>query len=241
MTRLWLADVHANLPALEAVLADAGTVDEIIFLGDMVGCGPHPAECVAILMELAPRAVLGNHDAAVLGREDSDPEPNSGVDWDLWTLHRLDESQRAYLRALPETLTVTRCGLEATIRHQLPATTYLHPAMPDDVLLPYLQNLPQPLTVCGHSHRAMDRTVGGRRLLCLPGVGQPRNGDPRAGYALERQGEVSFHFVAYDVERVVADVLEIGLDEAFCRRWVNFVRTASDPDWSREYTPDATQ
>ncbi|MBU0606911.1 MAG: metallophosphoesterase family protein, partial [Armatimonadetes bacterium] len=66
MKRLWIADVHANLPAFVAVLADAGAVDEVIFLGDVVGYGPHPAECVDLLARLQPQAVLGNHDAAVL-------------------------------------------------------------------------------------------------------------------------------------------------------------------------------
>ena len=241
MKRLWLADVHANLPAFEAVLADAGHVDEVIFLGDIVGFGPHPAACVERLMGLDALAVQGNHDAAVLAQRGHPPAPGEPLNWDQWTLRQLDEAQLSYLQALPEALAISSCGEPATALHQLPGAPYLHPAMPDAVLASHVRDLPQSLTLCGHSHRALDRTIAGRRLICLPSIGQPRNSDPRAGYALEQDGRVTFHTVAYDVERVAADVAQIGLPEPFCGRWINFVRTASDPDWSREYQPDDRQ
>lgn len=66
MRRLWIGDVHANLPALEAVLHDAGDVDDIVLLGDIVGWGHYPSACIDVLMQLQARSVLGNHDGAVL-------------------------------------------------------------------------------------------------------------------------------------------------------------------------------
>ena len=65
MRRLWLADVHANLPAFEAVLADAGPVDEVLFLGDIVGYGPNPRECIDAVMKCSV-CLLGNHDQGAL-------------------------------------------------------------------------------------------------------------------------------------------------------------------------------
>ena len=66
MRRLILTDVHAVLPALEAVIKDAGSVAEVIFLGDLVAFGPHPADCVELMASLDPIGVRGNHDQAVL-------------------------------------------------------------------------------------------------------------------------------------------------------------------------------
>lgn len=72
MKRLWLADVHANLPSLKAVLQDSGDCDEVVFLGDIIGYGPHPAECVDMLMRINPCAVIGNHDKAILKLKNKD-------------------------------------------------------------------------------------------------------------------------------------------------------------------------
>jgi len=231
-----MADVHANLPAFEAVLADAGTVDEVVFLGDIVGFGPHPAECLDRLMALDSQAVIGNHDAAVLALPPIGSlagPPN----WDHWTRGQLSEGQLDVLSCLPTALTLTACGMAAAARHHLPEAPYLHPAMPEGVLAPFLAALPERVIVCGHSHRALDRTIGAHRLVCVPPVGQPRNGDPRAGYAVERDGILTFHLVPYEVERTVRDTLAIGLPEPFISRWISFVRTAADPEWSREYEP----
>ena len=118
MRRLWVSDVHANLPAFEAVLRDAGPVDEVVFLGDIVGCGPHPAACVDLLRGLGPRAILGNHDAAVLAVGDRPRERSAHVVWDEWTFDQLEGSQRSFLEGLPEQLTISFCGLEASTLHK---------------------------------------------------------------------------------------------------------------------------
>ena len=78
--------------------------------------------------------------------------------------------------------------------------------------------------------RAIDRTVNGRRLVCLPAIGQPRNSDPRAGYAIEAGSDLEFRYVEYDVESVVRDIRQIGLHEDFRARWIRFLRTGSDPE-----------
>ena len=241
MRRLWIADVHSNLPAFEAVLRDAGTVDEAVFLGDIVGCGPHPAACVDLLRGLGPRAIVGNHDAAVLAAGER-PRGNSGrVDWDEWTFDQLDRSQHSLLEGLPEQLTIASCGLEARVLHNPAGAAYLHPAMPDPVLAGHLEAVPGPLVVFGHSHRWIDRTIGGRRFVCIPPVGQPRNGDPRAGYAVECDGHLTPHFVTYDVDRTAGDVQAIGMENSYTERWIRFLRTGFDTEWSREYRPGERQ
>jgi predicted phosphodiesterase len=214
-------------------LEDAGAVDEIVFLGDIVGFGPHPGECIDLLAEVSPIAILGNHDESILSMTPGSPSSS----WDQWARDRITDSQTAYLKALPRERSLPFGQQVAKLRHLVPGAPYLHPDMPDQVLRDCIAAIPDQFLVCGHSHRAIDRTLGARRLVCLPAVGQPRNRDPRAGYAIEVDGDLRFHFVAYDVERVVADINAIGLDETFRQRWVRFLRTGYDPDWSRDYVP----
>jgi len=235
MRRLWIADVHANLPAFEAVLRDAGEVDDIVFLGDIVGFGPHPAECVDLLWELDALAIAGNHDVEVLCAPPPSESQSGPVNWLHWTRAQLEDDHLLYIEALPADTTVQSGFGEVSAIHHPVAAPYLHPAMPDAVLADWCRATPGAVVAFAHSHRAMDRAVDGRRLICLPAVGQPRDGDPRAGYALEVDGALSFHRAAYDVEQVVADVRAIGLDASFTERWIAFLRTGYDPEWSRPY------
>jgi len=238
MKRLWITDIHANLPAFEAVLADAGKADEIVFLGDIVGYGPHPSACVDLLMQLDAKIILGNHDAATLAtRTRSTPRRTNPVDWDEWTFEQLGHTQLSYLASMAIELKLDFRGIEAKVIHHPPGAPYLDSSMPDDVLAQHFQAVLSPVVFCGHSHRQIDRTINGCRYIVIPAVGQPRNRDPRAGYAVECDGTLEFRFVEYDIDRYAVDVENIGLDAAFCQRWIRFVRTGYDTVWSREYKP----
>ncbi len=237
MKRLWIADVHANLRAFEAVLDDAGSVDEIVFLGDIVGFGPHPSACLELLRRIEARAAVGNHDSSIAARRGRAPRLSTPVDWDEWTLSQLTREQLAYLASLPEALSISSDGREIVAMHHPPGAPYLHPAMPDDVLAAHFKGVSGAEVFCGHSHRAIDRRVEGRRLVCIPAVGQSRNGDVRAGYAIEQDGELQFRFVSYDIEQVVRDIEAIGLPEPFGTRWIGFLRKGYDAVWSREWPP----
>ena len=107
--------------------------------------------------------------------------------------------------------------------------------MPDELLAEQFRDVPGKVIYFGHSHRLIDRVVHGRRFVCFRTVGQARDGDPRAGYAIEREGVLEHRAIAYDVERVVHDLPKIGLPEPFLARWIEFLRTGFDPEWSREY------
>jgi len=234
--RLIIADVHANLPAFEAVFRAAGPVDEIVFLGDVVGYGPHPAECVDLLRRIEARAILGNHDIDILADPTLEPPgPDAHSMWRHRSYLRLNPSQRAYLASLPHSLTLTSNGQCVEVIHNTPSRKYLHPAMPDEMLVDSFREVPGSVVYCGHSHRLIDRVVDGRRLVCFRAVGQARDGDPRAGYAVERDGVLEHRRVEYDVDRVARDTRRMGLPEPFISRWIRFLRTGSDPEWSREY------
>jgi len=233
--RLILADIHANLPAFEAVLRDAPEVDEILFLGDIIGYGPHPAECLDRLRSLSPQAILGNHDEEALRRANATVWTASAHDlWLRWTLDQLDLDQLVYLRAMPSSLRIQAGQQDVTVIHQTPGPGYLRPSSSPEEIARALAGVPSRVVYSGHVHRAMRHRVDDRELICFPAVGQPRNRDPRAGYAVETDGDLEFRYVAYDVATTAAANAQIPLPPAFAARWDRFLHTAYDPEWSRE-------
>src|SRR4051794_15638391 len=102
-----IADVHANLPALEAALAALGAADVLVCAGDLVGYGPQPNECVTLLREHGARAVLGNHDLMALGDDDYGVTDALVLETMAYTRRTLDAATRHLLAALPGQLDVT--------------------------------------------------------------------------------------------------------------------------------------
>ncbi|RIK16281.1 MAG: metallophosphoesterase [Anaerolineae bacterium] len=224
MRTLVISDIHANLVALEAVLTDAdGLWDRVWFLGDLVGYGPNPNECVERLRDLEPLALSGNHDWAVLGKLDTDEFNEDARRMVRWTRNELTEENLAYLEGLPP-------------RHVAAPFTMAH-ASPRHPVWEYILDLQTALenfdyfdTSCclvGHSHIpalfALDETAAelnfylvghgdtidlkyGRSIVNPGSVGQPRDGDPRAAYALLDNETMTweFHRVAYDIAETQA-------------------------------------
>lgn len=227
MRRLIFTDVHASEPALRAVLDDAGHWDEAIFLGDIVGFGPHPAECAALLREVDPVRLLGNHDGDCCGGRRSSL-------WDAWTYDRLSEEMRGWILDCPETLSLRFGERRVLCSHRAPlATGYLRPTLSAEEMAAAFPRSGADLFLCGHYHHGIERTLDGVCYAAIRAVGQMRDGDPQAGYTVEEDGVLTHHRVPYDVERVVYDLDSIGLEESFRARWEAFIRTAHDPVWSR--------
>ena len=223
-----LSDIHANLPALDAVLADAGRVDGIWHLGDVVGYGPDPDGVIARLRAVGAVGVRGNHDAAAAGGSEIDwfnPDARRAMEW---TRTAISPDSLAWLKALPERRTVEPCELvHGSVRE--PMWEYVtSPAIARDSL----GLLHQPIGLHGHTHVPVafvedgadvthfgprdgaSMALDGRRALVNPGsVGQPRDGDPRASYMVldPAAGAISWHRVAYDIEAVQSDMRGVGL------------------------------
>jgi len=196
-----LSDIHANLVALEAVLAEVGAAEEVWVMGDTVGYGPEPADVLAALTERQARLVAGNHDRAVAtgaGLELFNPAARAAA-----LLHRewLSAEERDLLGALPLTFTG---DAGYTVCH----------GSPRDPLWEYVFDLPTAAaamrsattTHCcnGHTHvPAVLELPGGRRMINPGSVGQPRDGDPRAAYAWldTATAAVELRRVGYDIKR----------------------------------------
>lgn len=194
-----LSDIHANLPALAAVRAVLPPVDAVICCGDVTGYYCHPNEVCAALREMKALTIRGNHDACITGHADAGT--NGEAYRTEWTRDTLDADHLAWLAALPEELAFTSDGLTLHVRHASPwdETTYLYPDSPllNDVVLGADEWL-----VCGHTHRPLFHRTATGGCIANPGaVGQPRDFDPRASWALLDTAARSFEIqrTAYDV------------------------------------------
>ena len=231
-----LSDVHSNLRALEAVLAeiDAGGFDEIWFLGDLVGYGPKPNECAALLQERAAICLAGNHDLVVLGKIEIDAFAGEAAAAARWTQTVLDDTARSFL----DTLQPQAVAPGVELFHGSPRDPVWDYVLSDGVAAIAFVLTEAPLLLVGHSHVALELSVGhelrgepapagtrlelgGLRRLLNPGsVGQPRDGDARAAW-LEVDfgtGRATFHRTDYSVERTQAEMREAGLPEALALR-----------------------
>jgi predicted phosphodiesterase len=225
MTRIAvLSDVHGNIPALEAVLDDlvGRDVDEVLHGGDLVGRGPEGGAVVRRVRALGLRGVRGNHEDLLLdlrcGRVD--PAWLVSPDWvcSRWMAAELAADEAAWIERLPDDL-VTAAA------HGLPGLRIVHGSprgnrdgigawTSEESLREITDLVSEPLLVCAHTHRPMDRELDGTRVVNVGSVGLPFNGDPRAHYAIfEWQGgawQVEPIRVPYERERTRARYRETG-------------------------------
>ena len=204
-----LSDLHANRPALEAVLDDLPDVDAVVCAGDVVGYNPWPAECVEAMADRDVPTVMGNHDRTVVtgGNFHGNRMAAAGV---THARERLDDTQRSWLAGLPDErrlfdgrVTVVHGHPDDPNRYTYPETFGPHMLDDEDVL------------IMGHTH-VQAHEVYDEGIVLNPGsVGQPRDGDPRAAYALldlDRMA-VEQRRVEYDVEAVRDAIEAAGLPE----------------------------
>lgn len=249
MRLLILSDIHANLTALDAALkACDGLWDRVICLGDIVGYGPDPNETVDRIRSLSAVAIRGNHDKAAVGLEDIDDFNPIARHAALWTRTRLRSDSADYLRQLPagpKELDAV-CFVHGSV---LDEDEYVF--APSQAIENILK-APQPVTFFGHTHvqggfairenadtvevihvragaskdastLALERES---RYMLNPGsIGQPRDGDPRAGFAIAdiNRRTVEFWRVDYGIDAVQERMRAAGLPEALSLR-LNFGR-----------------
>jgi len=236
MRRLFLADIHATLPALDAVLERAGAVDAVYCLGDIVGYGPHPGACIDRLIDLGANCLLGNHDREVLEAPPQIEGPLDGHQiWLRWTYDQLSPGQRRFLASCPPSLQIDLGGRAATLIHGDQSRHRLHPNMPDCMLSSSLGEVDGEIILFGHYHCRFERTIGGVRYVGLKAVGQARQHDPWAGYAIEQDGHLAHYVAQYDHDAVARDLGTIRLPIAFRRRWARYIRSGFDREWSHPW------
>lgn len=231
MKVLLVSDVHANAVALEAVLTDAGSFDALWNLGDTVGYGPEPVRCLELLDERgADPTLAGNHDLACVGAlalSEFNPVARAAAEW---TAKRLGPRHRAFLANLPSLATVA--GF--TLAHGSPRHPVWEYVIDPATAAASMEAVATSVCFVGHSHLPLVATVPvghrgatlrplrdgetidlarGRHLVNPGSVGQPRDRDARAAYALldVDRGSLAAHRVTYDVAATQRRMMEASL------------------------------
>lgn len=207
-----IADVHGNRVALESVLTDMPSVDRIVHAGDVVGYNPWPAECVDRIREESIPSVQGNHDRAVANGDTFrfNSLAAAGVQY---AKSALDAERIEWLDDLPAERYVADDRIRVVHGHPMDPDRYTYPEeFAPDMLTAGTEENPDVL-VLGHTHVQGSAKFDDGIVLNPGSVGQPRDGDPRAAYAvvdLDTQ-TVDERRVAYDIDRVVDAVEDAGL------------------------------
>jgi diadenosine tetraphosphatase ApaH/serine/threonine PP2A family protein phosphatase len=230
-----ITDVHANLPALEAVLEaiDASGAEETWCLGDVVGYGVEPDACADLIRERCDVCLVGNHDLAVLGALNIASFSEAAAEAVAWTRENIAEGSLEFLCDLEPT------GLRERIAlfHASPRDPVWEYVLSTEQAYDCMEAQPEQVALIGHSHVSLffalpegggrADTLGGQtgegsrlelddggRWLINPGsVGQPRDGDPRAAWLeldLDERTAV-FHRLPYDIDRAASAIVDAGL------------------------------
>jgi predicted phosphodiesterase len=232
-----IADVHGNLPALEAVLADMlrFDVDEVLCLGDVANLGPRPSASLKRIQALEPLTIMGNTDAYLLDPRTADDvdQPNEAtpmfLDIERWSAEQLDASDREFVQSFAPHLSLELYGLGIVAYHGSPRSydDPVRPTTPDETLADWFEGFPARLYLGGHTHEQFARRYR-EAIVANPGsVGMSfvkafgaddGTNLPVAEYALLQvlAGEPNLHLrrVPYDLEVYREAVLESGMPHA---------------------------
>jgi predicted phosphodiesterase len=231
-----LSDIHANLQALQAVLADCGKqgVQKYRLLGDYVDYGANPLECIALLSGLGDKveyAIGGNHDIQFF-------DPLAARTW-FGNLTAVSDYTKRIIEGNPGFLEwewLEKVAKRPLIFIQEQQTALVHgrlidpywgrfnPGCDDVLIFNSMKQQDLKYLLCGHSHRSLILEKEGRTIINPGSVGQPRNGIPKAQYAIMEGGEIELRQVDYDIDSAVAAIQKIGFPESICRKLCEILR-----------------
>jgi putative phosphoesterase len=219
-----ISDIHSNYDALQAVLSAMGDHDALVCLGDLVGYGAQPNEVVSEIRSLRPKAiVMGNHDYAI-STGDTSGFVQHAVQAVEWTRKNISPENLSYVASLRAKATCTIDGTKIALAHgspRDPLNEYVYPDTAEFILRSLVEDSGGTILLLGHSHVPFVRKFNSMLLGNPGGVGQPRDGDARASYAiLEPFAEPEFHIhrVVYDIDAAASKIIAAGLPKLLADR-----------------------
>lgn len=223
-----LSDIHANLPALTKALEliTAKGADEIWCLGDIVGYGAEPNECVELIADRSQRCVLGNHDQAVAFPEKPKFLPWEGKVTSEWTSAVLTEQNRGFLRSLPLIDTTETCTLVHASPSSPSSWIYVsslaraHEQFSDFATLLCLIGHTHVPSICGDDLKTFRLKPGRRFLINVGSIGQPRDGNPQLSFGFLDTKAWSYQNVRaeYDIDAAASAIIRQGLPRTLADR-----------------------
>jgi len=211
-----ISDLHGNLEALEAVLQEIRGID-VICLGDLVDYGANPNEVVGLVRSRGIRTIMGNHDWAAVNGDTSQFNARAAMS-SIWTQRHLTGESLEYLRALSPEMRDPFEGPEAYFTHGSPDDRlweYVDPRTHADLFGHYLSRLEVSLIGLGHTHVPYVWKEEGKTVFNPGSVGQPRDGNPKASFAVitieGKEATVDLRRVKYDVQKAASKILDAGL------------------------------
>lgn len=229
-----ISDIHGNVEALKNVLThlESEEISQIICLGDVVGYGPKPNECVELIKERTDVCLMGNHDHAVLGLTDVNHFNQYARDAVLWTRRTMTQYNKTFLENMPFTSTAK----EALFVHATPLEPQeWHYIFSADEARRNLDSIKQRVAFIGHSHIPVvfsykdgiidkeELTLdlkNDRYIINVGSIGQPRDGDPRSCFVLfdDDIGELSYRRLEYPVETTYQQIVDSQLPSFLAMR-----------------------
>jgi putative phosphoesterase len=231
-----ITDIHGNLPALEASLAaiDATGVDATYCGGDLVGYGPHPNQVCRLIEQRGIPTIYGNYDYAIARELDdcgcayvTQHDRELGQQSVAWTLAHTDQASKDFMRTLPFDLRFELGDVRVHLVHGSPrkVNEYLFEDKPPRLYERLAAAETADVLVFGHTHKPWIHTYGRVLFVNCGSVGKPKDGDPRAGFAileLDETGQMraSIERVPYDAEAVANEVAAAGLPGEYAEKLV---------------------
>ena len=207
MKTLVLSDIHANEPALKAVMQDAGPCDRVVFLGDLANFGPHPSQCVDIVKKLNPICIMGNHDEQIVSE-------NPRNFWDKWSKQQLSDSQLKWMSEFDNSYVLD--GHILLVHGSYSVDYDILPNTPDKDIKTAFEHLLTPEidhVWFGHYHYQVDRVIDGVEYHCIRPVGHHRDKDTRASYYVYEDGVLTQKRVEYELSKTIEDFNRISIFE----------------------------
>ncbi|VVB90403.1 Calcineurin-like phosphoesterase superfamily domain protein [uncultured archaeon] len=215
-----IADVHSNAVALRAVLPilDAMGAEKILHAGDIIGYNPYPDETIGLFKKKKIISILGNHERALITGDTSDFNPYAAAAL-KWTKNTMSSDNIDYIRELKNVEHINLQGIRITLVHGSPKDPdeYVYP---EDVEPDLLKADDCDILVLGHTHIQFKKEYAEGMIVNPGSVGQPRDGDPRAAFAVldADTGKIKLERASYDIEKVIEDMLAAHLPEKLAFR-----------------------
>ncbi len=221
-----ISDIHANLEALQTALAHIETldVDGIVCLGDIVGYGPNPNECIELVQMHCLQTVKGNHDAAAIDLSETIYMNKLAREAAMWTHARLDQNSKDFLMNLPMKSTIKNAFLVHASPYEPDEWHYIMTNLDADVAFHHFET---PVCFIGHTHRAgvfnspsNDHTNNEKRLINVGSIGQPRDKDPKLSFGLFDTETLVYENIrlSYSVEKTADKMFTAGLPSELAER-----------------------